>query len=155
MCLGLMQGRTLGCLTRQHWAERCRHTCLPLAEPLPPGTSETVTPIRNLGSFWTQRSPARLSHKTIADSLPPDTSKTVTTIRNSGARLLNLINDILDAAALRKVSASMSCRVCAKLCEQARVEHGLSLLGRTAQHGAALRQVAGQAWAYHLPSTHL
>jgi signal transduction histidine kinase len=39
-----------------------------------------------------------------ADSLPPDTCKTVTTIRNSGARLLNLINDILDAAALRKVS---------------------------------------------------
>ncbi|PRW60699.1 hybrid sensor histidine kinase response regulator [Chlorella sorokiniana] len=36
------------------------------------------------------------------DSLPPDTCKTVTTIRNSGARLLNLINDILDAAALRK-----------------------------------------------------
>ena len=40
-----------------------------------------------------------------ADSLPADTNKTVTTIKNSGARLLNLINDILDAAALRKVRA--------------------------------------------------
>lgn len=35
--------------------------------------------------------------------MPPETTKTLTTIRNSGARLLNLINDILDAAALRKV----------------------------------------------------
>jgi signal transduction histidine kinase len=35
--------------------------------------------------------------------MPADTVKTLTTIRNSGARLLNLINDILDAAALRKV----------------------------------------------------
>jgi len=35
--------------------------------------------------------------------MAPDTCKTLTTIRNSGARLLNLINDILDAAALRKV----------------------------------------------------
>ena len=35
--------------------------------------------------------------------MPPDTAKTLGTIRNSGARLLNLVNDILDAAALRKV----------------------------------------------------
>lgn len=35
--------------------------------------------------------------------MQPETTKTLTTIRNSGARLLNLINDILDAAALRKV----------------------------------------------------
>lgn len=38
-----------------------------------------------------------------ADTMQPETSKTLTTIRNSGARLLNLINDILDAAAIRKV----------------------------------------------------
>lgn len=29
--------------------------------------------------------------------------KTITTIKTSGARLLNLINDILDAASMRKV----------------------------------------------------
>lgn len=38
-----------------------------------------------------------------------ETSKTVNTIRNSGARLLNLINDILDAAALRKVRRRGAC----------------------------------------------
>ncbi|KAL4447416.1 hypothetical protein ABPG75_004635 [Micractinium tetrahymenae] len=37
-----------------------------------------------------------------SDTMQPETTKTLTTIRNSGARLLNLINDILDAAALRK-----------------------------------------------------
>ncbi|PSC67347.1 Non-motile and phage-resistance [Micractinium conductrix] len=37
-----------------------------------------------------------------ADTMPPEFVKTQTTIRNSGARLLNLINDILDASALRK-----------------------------------------------------
>lgn len=38
-----------------------------------------------------------------ADSQPPDTVKVLAAIRNSGARLLTLINDILDASALRKV----------------------------------------------------
>jgi signal transduction histidine kinase len=33
-------------------------------------------------------------------------NKTITTIKNSGLRLLNLINDILDAAAMHKVRAS-------------------------------------------------
>lgn len=44
-----------------------------------------------------------LSNALLMDG-PPDSeiSRTVATIRNSGARLLNLINDILDAAALRK-----------------------------------------------------
>jgi signal transduction histidine kinase len=40
------------------------------------------------------------------NGLAPDTAKTLTTIRNSGARLLNLINDILDAAAMRKVGGT-------------------------------------------------
>lgn len=34
--------------------------------------------------------------------LYPEAARTIVTIRNSGARLLNLINDILDAAALRR-----------------------------------------------------
>jgi hypothetical protein len=32
--------------------------------------------------------------------------RTITTIKTSGARLLNLINDILDAASMRKVCVS-------------------------------------------------
>lgn len=44
-----------------------------------------------------------LSNSLLMDLEPSgETARTVATIRNSGARLLNLINDILDAAALRK-----------------------------------------------------
>jgi signal transduction histidine kinase len=43
------------------------------------------------------------------NGLAPDTAKTLTTIRNSGARLLNLINDILDAAAMRKGAGRGGC----------------------------------------------
>ncbi len=35
--------------------------------------------------------------------LPPQVEKTIGTIKNSGGRLLNLINDLLDAATMRKV----------------------------------------------------
>ena len=41
-----------------------------------------------------------------AGAMGPDTAKTLATICHSGARLLNLINDILDASALRKVGAA-------------------------------------------------
>lgn len=38
----------------------------------------------------------------------PQALKTITTIKTSGARLLNLINDILDAASMRKVGGGGS-----------------------------------------------
>jgi signal transduction histidine kinase len=42
--------------------------------------------------------------------LSENVMKTLTTIKNSGLRLLNLINDILDAASMRKVACSwISC----------------------------------------------
>ncbi len=46
----------------------------------------------------------------------PQVTKNVTVIKTSGARLLNLINDILDAAAMRQVSLTHTHSCCHPSC---------------------------------------
>lgn len=78
-----------------------------------------------------------LSNALLMD-IPPETEtgRTLATIRNSGARLLNLINDILDAAALRKGRLVVGRN---RILLQHAVDDVIELTGPLTKHGVVLK----------------